>query len=215
MATRVPYVTSTGEVVPSVTTIIGRFKESGALLWWANQAGLQGKTLEEARAPAMTAGTMAHDLVECAITDQPMPELIGDTDTIEKARAAFSVYEKWRSITHLEIKRAEVSLASDRHRFGGRLDAIGVHDNELCLLDWKVANSVHADYILQLAAYGILWQENYPEEPLAGGYHLLRFSKEQGDFSHHYYPKLEAEKEAFLAMVDLYRRMKEIEKRVK
>jgi hypothetical protein len=215
MAVREPYVTATGEVVPSVTTIIGRFKDSGPLVWWANKQGMQGLTLEQARQPAMTTGTMAHELVEAKIAGLPAPELVGDPDTIEKARAAFAVYEKWRSLSHLEIKRSEVALVSDQHRFGGRLDAIGTHNNELCLLDWKVANSVYADYILQLAAYGILWQENHPDEPLTGGYHLLRFSKEQGDFSHHYFPALEAEKEAFLAMVDLYRRVKEIDRRVK
>ena len=71
MAVREPYVTSTGEVVPSVTTIIGRFKDSGPLVWWANKQGLQGLTLEKAREPAMTAGTMAHDLVEAKINSQP------------------------------------------------------------------------------------------------------------------------------------------------
>jgi hypothetical protein len=215
MAIRQPYVTSSGEVVPSVTTIIGRFKDSGPLLWWANQAGLQGKSLEEARQPAMTTGTMAHELVEARITGQPVPELLGDPDVIEKARSAFAVYERWQSMTHLEIKRSEIALTSDKHRFGGRLDAIGEVGGQLALVDWKVANSVYSDYILQLAGYGILWDEHHPEEPLTGGYHLLRFSKEQGDFSHHFYPRLEAEKEAFLLMTNLYRRVKEIDKRVK
>jgi hypothetical protein len=36
--------------LPSVTTIIGRFKESGGPLYWANQQGLEGKTLDQARA---------------------------------------------------------------------------------------------------------------------------------------------------------------------
>ena len=83
------------------------------------------------------------------------------------------------------------------------------------LCDWKAANSIYSDYILQLAAYGILWDEAHPEDPVVGGYHLIRFSKENGDFSHHHFPRLEAEKEAFLIMVDLYRRVKEIDRRVK
>jgi hypothetical protein len=215
MPVREPYVTSTGEVVPSVTTIISRFKDSGPLVWWANKQGLQGLTLEAARQPAMTTGTMAHELVEAKITNQPMPELIGEHDAIEKARAAFKVYEHWQSMTHLEIKHSEVALVSDKHRFGGRLDAIGDVGGHQALVDFKVANSIYSDYILQIAAYGILWDEAHPEEPLTGGYHLLRFSKEQGDFSHHYFPRLEAEKEAFLLMVDLYRRVKEIDRRVK
>jgi len=215
MPVREPYVTSTGEVVPSVTTIISRFKESGPLVWWANKQGLQGLTLEKAREPAMTAGTMAHDLVEAQINSQPMPELVGDPDTIEKARAAYSVFERWRAMTHLVIERSEVPLVSDKHRFGGRIDAIGEVGGETVLCDWKAANSIHSDYILQLAAYGILWDEAHPEDPIVGGYHLIRFSKETGDFSHHHFPRLEDEKAAFLIMVDLYRRVKEIDRRVK
>ena len=215
MPARVPYVTSTGEVVPSVTTIIGRFKDSGPLIWWANQQGLQGKGLEEARQPAMTAGTMAHELIEARITGQPVPELIGDTAVIAAAQAAFAVYERWQNTTHLQITQSEIALVSDRYRFGGRLDAIGEVGGQRCLLDFKAANAVYSDYILQLAGYGILWDEAHPEEPIDGGYYLLRLSKEHGDFSYHHYPTLEAEKEAFLAMVDLYRRVKEIDRRVK
>jgi hypothetical protein len=43
-----------GNRLPSVTTIIGRFKDSGGLLYWANQQGLEGKTLDQARAEVTT-----------------------------------------------------------------------------------------------------------------------------------------------------------------
>lgn len=215
MAIREPYVTSTGEVVPSVTTIISRFKDSGPLVWWANQQGLQGKTLEEARRPAMTAGTMAHELIEASVTGQPVPDLVGDPDVIAAAQTAFSVYGRWQTTTHLKITQSEMALVSDRHRFGGRLDAIGEVGGLRVLLDFKAANSIYSDYILQLAGYGILWSEAYPDQPLDGGYYLLRLSKEHGDFSYHHFPSLENEKAAFLLMVDLYRRVKEIDRRVK
>ena len=51
------------------------------------------------------------------------------------------------------------------------------------LLDWKCANAVYADFLYQFADYGLLWNENYPDHPLVGGFHLCRFAKEQGDFS--------------------------------
>ena len=47
-----------GNRLPSVTTIIGRFKESGGLLYWANQQGLEGKTLDQARAEVTTPGAI-------------------------------------------------------------------------------------------------------------------------------------------------------------
>jgi hypothetical protein len=60
-----------GNRLPSVTTIIGRFKESGGLLYWANQQGLEGKTLDQARAEVTTPGTLAHKAVEDHINGRP------------------------------------------------------------------------------------------------------------------------------------------------
>ena len=137
MAIREIYKTSDGIRVPSVTTVLSRFKDSGGLLYWASQAGLDGKTLDEARAPAATAGTMAHDLVEAHINKRELPELHGDRDVIAKARAAFEAFLRWQDMTKLAIRHTEVSLVSEKHKFGGRLDAIGVLANDLCLLDWK------------------------------------------------------------------------------
>ena len=214
MAIREIYKDAKGHRLPSVTTILSRFKESGGLLYWANQAGLEGKTLDEARAPAATAGTMAHDLVEAHINKRPLPELSGDAGVVEKAKAAFAAYLTWAEMYKLEIRHTEVSLVSNAHSFGGRLDAIGMNGDGLVLLDWKTSNAVYADYLLQLAGYKVLWEENYPEHPLTG-FHLCRFAKEEGDFSHHYFPNLDTEAETFVAMRDLYERVKAVEKRVK
>lgn len=215
MARYAVYKDGSGKQVPSVTTIIGRFKDSGGLLYWANKAGLEGKTLDQARTPAATAGTMAHTLVEAHLRDEPEPILTGDADTIAKARQAYQTYLKWEGMTKLEIRHAEVPLISEKYRFGGRLDAVGIVGNELVLVDWKTSNSVYADYILQLAAYRLLWEESYPDHPLVGGFHLCRFAKEEGDFGHHHYPKLDKEAVAFLKMRELYDLVKDIEKRVK
>ena len=82
------------------------------------------------------------------------------------------------------------------------------------LLDWKTSNAVYPDYLLQLAGYKLLWEETYPEHQLTG-FHLCRFAKEEGDFSHHYFPKLDKEVETFLVMRSLYDLVKDVEKRVK
>ncbi len=215
MAVREIYKDRAGTRVPSVTTILSRFKESGGLLYWANQCGLEGKTLDEARVPAATAGTMAHDMVESHLKKEPLPELEGDEAIIAKAKSAYDVFLKWMAGHKITIRHTEVSLVSEKHKFGGRLDAIGIEGNQLVLLDWKTSNAVYADYILQLAGYKTLWEENYPEHPLVGGFHLCRFAKEEGDFSHHYFPKLDAEVECFLHMRQLYDMVKKVEKRVK
>lgn len=218
MAARQKYVDADGVPVPSVTTILNRFKDSGGLLYWANEQGRLGKTLQEAREPAATAGTMAHDLFEAHIHGRPPPELKGDPEVIAKAQAAFQAYLQWRNMVELDIQYTEVPLVSGKHRFGGRLDGIGVvkrMSNGLCLVDWKTSNSIYADYVWQMAAYKLLWEENYADQPITGGFHLLRFAKEEGDFAHHHFPSLADEEETFLAMRRLYDMVKKTEKRVR
>lgn len=211
------YKDTSGKRLPSVTTILSRFKDSGALLYWANTQGLEGKTLDQARIPAATAGTMAHSLVEAHLNKQPLPELSGDADVIAKARRAFDAFLTWSEMSRLEIRHTEVSLVSDRHKFGGTLDAIGIINggNGLALIDWKTSNSVYSDYLYQMAAYRLLWEETYPEHPITGGFHLCRFSKEDGDYAHHHFPSLDEEAETFLIMRRLYDRVKATEKRVR
>lgn len=211
------YKDSDGKRLPSVTTIIGRFKDSGALLYWANNAGLEGKTLDQARIPAATAGTMAHSLVEAHLNKRELPALEGDSEIIGKARRAFDAYLTWSAMTKLEVRHTEVSLASEKHKFGGTLDAIGIVNgsNGLALIDWKTSNSIYPDYLYQLAAYKLLWEENYPDHPITGGAHLCRFAKEDGDYAHHHFPSIDDEAGTFLVMRDLYDRVKRTEKRVR
>ncbi len=209
------YKDGSGKAVPSVTTILSRFKDSGGLLYWANKVGREGLTLDQAREPAATAGTMAHELVEAHLRGEPEPALTGNQDVIEKARSAYSSYLKWEAMTSLEVNYAEVALVSEKHRFGGRIDAVGTVGNEMVLIDWKTSNSVYVDYTLQMAGYQILWEEAYPDHPLIGGFHLCRFAKEEGDFGHHHYPRLEREAVTFLKMRELFDLVKDCEKRVK
>jgi hypothetical protein len=213
MAIREIYKDASGSRVPSVTTILSRFKDSGGLLYWANSQGLAGKTLDEARAPAADAGTMAHDMVEAHLNGRPMPELTGAAETIANARQAFDAYMEWSRQTSIQVRHTEVSIVSDVHKFGGRLDAIGLQDNRLVLLDWKTSNAVYAEYLLQIAAYAILWEESGGGK--IDGFHLCRFAKEKGDFSHHYFPSVNEEKETFLHMRRLYDMVKTVEKRVR
>ena len=199
-----------GKRVPSVTTILGRYKESGGLIHWAWQMGMDGVDYRDMRDAAATAGTAAHEMVECFIRDKEFDGEKYDDAILEKADKAYGAFRKWAASTHLKPTETECSLLSTKHRFGGTLDAMLV-DDKLSLGDWKTANAVYADNLLQLAGYAILWEENYPNLEIQGGYHLLRFDKEYGDFHHHWYADLEDEKRAFLLLREAY----EIDKRTK
>jgi hypothetical protein len=123
----------------------------------------------------------------------------------------------WERSSHVELSHTEVPLVSSRHRYGGTLDATGVCATAAgrALFDWKTSNSVYGDHLFQLAAYRMLWNENFPDDPITGGFHLCRFSKEFGDFAHLYFPELDRQEKGFLMMRELYDLCKETDKRVK
>ena len=204
-----------GEKVPGVTTILSRFKDSGALIYWAWNQGREGKDFRETKQAAADAGTLAHDMVEHDIYGQPFSLSPYEPEIATKALGAFKAYQEWKQQTNLTIAEAEVPLVSRVHKFGGTLDAIFIQ-GKLALGDWKTSNGVYADYLLQLAAYQLLWEENFPDRRIQGGFHLLRFSKQQDpadpiSFSHHYWSQLDVAKEQFLHLLAAYK----LDKRIK
>ena len=85
---------------------------------------------------------------------------------------------------------------------------------KLAIVDIKTSNAIYRDYLLQVAAYKQLWEENNQDKPITGGFHILRFSKENGDFSHHFFPKLSEAWEMFLHLRMAYDLDNELKKRV-
>lgn len=215
------YFLKDGTKVPGTTTVIGRFKDSGGLLYWAFSQGKAGKNkLYDEAEKAADIGTCAHAMVEMRVNGRSDDEclaladnMLTDPDMKTKAISAYRAYEAWAKNFNVQILEQEIQLVSEKHRFGGTPDAVGIINDQLVLLDWKTSNSVYSDYLIQLAAYRQLWEENYPERPITGGFHLLRFAKEHGDFAHHYFPNLDNAWRQFILFREAYEIDKELKKR--
>jgi hypothetical protein len=241
------YRTRDGEKVPSVTTILSRFKESGGLIHWswniAHEPLMKARALLDGvvrgefagraheiegflalpvedfhyrtkRDKAADAGTCAHDMVECFIRGQEFDAEKYPHAILEMARPAFDAFLEWADQTQLRVVETEVSLVSERYRFGGTRDAMLVRGKR-ALGDWKTSNRIYPEYLFQLAAYGLLDEEQ--GNAIDGGFHLLRFSKQERpddpvNFVHHYWSQLDVARDAFLAMRELYDVMKRLEK---
>lgn len=214
------YHTADGAKVPSVTTILGQFKDPGGLLQWAFKQGKNPniKKLYQASEDAMEIGTIAHSLVEDDVHGREIvrPEKVSD-ENWARALQSFGAYQSWKRRSKLVIVETEVGMVSETHRFGGTLDAIALIGDERarCLPDWKTSNAIHADYLVQIAAYGHLWLETHPDQPLDGGYDLCRFSKEFGDFHHLHLDDLEDAWRTFLHLRAAYDSMEILKRRIK
>ena len=138
------YVLADGTPVVGVTTVLGRFKESGALIQWAYKRGKAGLDLYGSRDEAADVGSLIHAMVEADIHGLPLPEV--PPEFADRCASGFRAWRTWRDGRNMEIVATEVPIVSERHRFGGTIDAIGKDANGLCLLDWKSSNGVYADY---------------------------------------------------------------------
>ena len=178
------YRTADGKRVPSVTTILGRFKDPGGLIHWAWKLGTEGEDYRKVRDDAADAGTLAHDGIEAAIHGTewtPPPDV--DDEIVSRALTAIQGFHEWREQTRLEITATEVPLVSEAHLYGGTIDAVGRIGERLVIVDWKSSNKVYGDYLAQIGAYAALWEEVRGER--IEGAHLLRVDKEFGGFHHH------------------------------
>jgi hypothetical protein len=149
---------------------------------------------------------------QTVLTEALDAKTVVDRDAFKRqAGSAYSAFEFWCKGTQLEIIDCEVQVISEAHRYGGTLDFIGRLDGKLVLGDFKTSNGVYPEMLCQLAAYAKAY-EQCTDKQIDGGYHLLRFSKENGDFGHHYYPSLDDDAwPAFLhlrALYDLHEKLK-------
>ena len=170
------YRNAAGKKVPGVTTVISRFKDSGGLIYWANQKGLEGITLDQARDEACNAGTYCHDMIDCHLHRRIFDCSGKDPALLELANHAFRGYLAWAEQTKLSVVASEVSLVSEQHGFAGTFDA-AVSGLGLLLLDYKTSNAIYADMLIQVGGgYSLLWKEHHPDKPL-NGICILRVSK--------------------------------------
>lgn len=186
------YFTTDGIKVPSVTTVIGRFKESGALIRWAYKQGELGVPLYEKRDAAADVGTYVHSMIEAFLATGEVgisPPAGMSDENVEKAASAFGAFRSWLDGSRLKVTPLEQHFVSEAVRFGGTPDAIAVEpDGTRSLLDWKTSKTFYPDQLVQVAAYRALWNETHEDTPIDGGVHIVRFGKDGGDFSHNYFP---------------------------
>jgi len=211
----IPYKNKAGQRLQGATTIksqnIGWGK--GGLLYWANQQGRDGKTLNEARDTATISGTIAHYLVECSLTNAPVKlNPLWSQENIDKANVAYQNYQTWCKQFSFEPIAVEPNLVSEEWQYGGTPDVIGKVLGELCVIDWKTGKT-YEDLFLQLAAYKVLWEENNPTMPIIGGFHVLRMPKNEDvpSFHHSHWRVLAAEAwEAFECALKLGKIQKQL-----
>lgn len=151
--------------------------------------------LYEKRDKAATAGTLGHLFVENHLKGLPDPSTAGLPEPIiKKAEGSYIAFLEWKRSHKFHMVHSELPLVSEQYGFGGTID-IGAVVGEMGIVDIKTSKGIYFTMIVQVAAYGQLYNEHHPDAPIKG-YHILRLG-EEGDFDHKYWPNLDDYWEVF------------------
>jgi genome maintenance exonuclease 1 len=152
-----------GEKLPSVTTILSGTKEGDFLKKWIERVGEE--EAERIRSEAATRGTYMHDILEKQIVNGGIWEYKPENAEQKRAlKMAGTIMDQgFPNIS--QVYGCEVSLYYP-DKYAGKTDVIGVHDDELAIIDFKQTNRPKRrqwvwDYFQQLAAYSLAHNELY------------------------------------------------------
>ena len=149
-----------GKRVPGVTTITGNLGWGrDGLMWWANEQGLAGIELRDAR-EAASIGTIAHAAVEADILGPPVDLSKLPDDWREKVESIVARWKRWRAAMVGSVLLSETELVSPTLMYGGRLDMVFLGtDGRLWLCDLKTGG-MYEEALVQCAGYAMLVEEN-------------------------------------------------------
>jgi hypothetical protein len=164
------------------------------------------RKLYDKRDEAADAGTLAHSMVEVYLKNEGYVDLAGKGEAVvAKATACFGAFKTWATNHQFKLVESEKALVS-KLGYGGTID-IGAVVGDLNIVDIKTSSGIYFSMRVQVAAYGLLWNENNPDNPIKG-YRILQLGAE-GDFHEGYWPNLDHEAQVFLNALNIYQILKE------
>jgi len=150
------YVTPSGELYPSITTILGEFSKASIQEWRKRVGETEANKIS---GKASRRGTSVHSVCEAYIKNED-GYLDGQTPNIIEL---FKTIEPFLERVD-NIHGVELALYSDHFGVAGRTDLIAEFDGVLSVIDYKTSNKIKKkdwceSYFAQCAFYGIAYEE--------------------------------------------------------
>lgn len=223
-----------GKPIISVTNVTSVIDKSRPLIFWAvglakdylmqnlesliedNKGDKIAMLIEEAaqqhsikKQKAADTGTQVHAWVEAFIkakTKKDWPEIPRDPQVFNGVNA----FLKWVDEYEVKFVSSEKIIYSKKHKYAGIMDAEAIIKRKTCVIDFKTSKAIYPEMRFQVAAYQAAAEEE-SEKEYSGNKWLARFDKETGEFETHEFVEQDKDFKAFLAALDLRRRLKELE----
>jgi len=227
--------TANGNLVfPSVTAATGVIDKSRPLICWAvgltkdflmenlkiliddTKGDKIAKIIEEAvkqysikKQKAADVGTQVHAWVEAFIkakSKKDWPKIPKDPQVFN----GITAFLKWVDEYEVKFVSSEKLIYSKKYKYAGIMDAEAVIKRKLCVIDFKTGKAFYPEMRFQVSAYQAAAEEESGKE-YSGNKWLARFDKETGEFESHEFVEQDKDFKAFLAALELRRRLKELE----
>lgn len=157
---------------------------------------------------AADVGTICHAAIEAHIKHGEFP---GEIDP--RALKGFDNYLQWLSMVHFEPLTMETPLVSERYQFGTTIDIMGLVVGKRSIVEIKTSNDLYSEYLIQVAAQKVVWEEVHPDQPIES-ISILKVGKESASFNHYWISpdNLEPAFEAFKDLRNLHEKKKILSK---
>lgn len=194
-----------GEIIPSVTTILGVLDKPALVPWAANMAVDHvrdflevGKSYDELelsrmllearnahrkkKTEAADIGSHVHKWVERYINAQIRKEDIPPAPVNDIIREATERFVAWVEEHKVRFLASEQMVYSRRYNYVGTFDFICTMQDKpgLFMGDLKTSNGIWHEYLLQTSAYRYARTEEFPDEKYVGQL-IVRVGKESGE----------------------------------
>lgn len=151
-----------GNDYPSVTQILGILRKIGLENWFkyntaqfCNEESSKGKEI----------GTQIHEAIQNHIEKEAVKIETQYSEEVMNALNSFMLFKKENR--KIKLKRAEVTLTSEKHKFNGTMDCLANIGEEIVLLDWKSGKNrkdrtepdIYDEHIYQASAYVMAYNE--------------------------------------------------------
>lgn len=203
------YRNAQGERLPGVTWVLGQNLgwNKDPLMKWANREGLAGRDIRGDRSTAQQAadiGSVVHTMIEALVMGWDEVAAAGSTLTClpdadqAKVHRGVDGYRRWARNNKIKLIATEIYGVDAEYQTGYCLDALGLDEEGLSLIDWKTSKGTYADHVIQVAAYTEFIERRlttwFMSPVRLSGAHVLRTSKDSGTFKHVFWPREDLEK---------------------
>lgn len=149
------YQTPSGELFPSVTTVMSLYNKEAILEWRKRVGDVEANRISS---KASRRGTKLHTVCENYLNNSETSTIMPDTLALFKQIQP--IIDKYIN----NIYAIEAPLYSEHLKVGGRVDCVAEFDGKPAIIDFKTSSRIKTEdkiqnYFMQCAAYAVMFEE--------------------------------------------------------